>query len=1002
MDAKEKQERRRQKKECRKAKRKAMKHAKGLSALFGVISFVCVVLLIVTTLFDQTFHVLFGTHYAELKNTSEEAEYFSSDFASDEERRDYGLEIVRQLEEEGAVLLKNENNCLPLAKESRVSCFSQSSVRLVYGGTGSGSVDTSTAVTLKEALEEEGFCVNDTLWNFYEEGDGKDYVRGTRSIRGGGSWDINEVPWDIYTDEVLESVTAYGDAAIVVLGRSGGEGTDLPIDTCSDGRDGNYLALNQDEMDMLENLARMKQNGTISKIIILLNSSNAMEVDFLFEEAYGIDAALGIGDVGQNGIEGVAAILSGEVNPSGRLADTYCKDNLTSPAMQNFGAFTFTNADEVEVNGEKGMSDYYVVYQEGIYVGYRYYETRYEDYVMETGNAGTYAYASDVAYPFGYGLSYTEFSQELIQSRYDEQNDSFILDVVVTNTGKMAGKKVVEVYYQSPYTAYDIENQIEQASVNLCGFAKTKELAPGESETVQIVVEKRELACYDAYGYGTYILEEGNHYLTIGENAHDAVNNILAAKGYSPETTANRMDADGNATQVFVYHQDNTDNRTYASSANGTEIVNRFDNADLNRYDNGTQKLVYLSRSDWENTFPKSYVKLVITELMQKDLADCVYLDSGLSVGGEETMPVMGDTNGLSVVDLKGKSFDDPMWDELLDQMTYEEMADLVGNAFHLTKAVESVNLPDTRDENGPQGLTARLMKENVDSTSFTSEDVMAATWNLELIAQVGEIIGEDCLANGYAGLYGPGNNIHRTPYSGRNFEYYSEDGFLSGKMSAAEVAAIQSNGIYVFMKHAALNDGETERAGLSTFSNEQAIRQIYLKAFQYSMENNEIAGVMTSMNRIGCTWGSAHKGMLTEVMRNEWGNKGMYISDNTTTHTYTSGIDGVLAGNTLFDAMMGKQYSQYVKEGNGDATVANALRNACHYNLYVFANSSAMNGLTSETVVVKTTPVWEIALWVVTIVFIGLFIWQFSMMIVRGRRFKKEYYENCNSSALP
>ena len=992
MDTQEKKELKLQKKEYKRAKRKAMKHAKGLSVLFGFLSVVCVLVLVLSTLFDQTFYILFGSNFAKVENTSEDAQYYTSDFESAEARREYGNELVKQLEEEGAVLLKNENNALPLDSGSKVSCFSQSSVRLVYGGTGSGSVDTSTAVTLKEAMEGQGFEINETLWDFYEVGPGKDYVRGTRSIRGGGSWDINEVPWDVYTDDVLDSVTSYGDAAIVVIGRCGGEGTDLPVDSCSDGTDGNYLTLNPDEIEMMENLAQMKQDGTISKIVVLINSANAIEVDFLFDDAYGVDAALWIGDVGQSGIVGVAEILSGAVNPSGRLVDTYCKDNLTSPVMQNFGAFVYTNADEVEVNGEEGMSDYYVVYQEGIYVGYRYYETRYEDYVMGTGNTSAYKYNSDVAYPFGYGLSYTTFTQELVQSTYDEETDTFVMDVKVTNTGDVAGKKVVEVYYQSPYTAYDVENNIEQASANLCGFGKTKELAPGESETIQITIEKRELACYDAYGEGTYILEAGDYYFAVAENAHDAVNNILAAKGYTPDTTEGRMDAAGNSALVYTYNQETTDTTTYATSAAGTEIVNQFDNADLNIYDNGQQSITYLSRSDWENTFPKQAVSLYITETMQTDLADCVYLETKTEEASSLEMPTMGADNGLSVVDMMGKDFDDPMWEDLLDQMTYEEMANLVGNAFHLTQPVESVNLPETRDENGPQGLTARLMMGNVDSTSFTSEDVMAATWNLELIAEVGEIIGEDCLANGYAGLYGPGNNIHRSPYSGRNFEYYSEDGFLSGKMSNAEVSAIHSNGVYVFMKHATLNDGETERSALSTFANEQAIRQIYMKSFQYSMENNETAGVMTCMNRIGCIWGSAHTGMLTGVMRGEWGNKGMYISDNTTTHSYTSGIDGVLASNTLFDAMMGKQYAQYVNEGEGDPVVANALREACHYNLYVFANSSAMNGLTTDSVVVETTPAWVYVLWIVTIACIGLFIWQFAMIFIRGRKFKKEY----------
>lgn len=991
MDTKEKKEKKLQKKQYKKAKRKAMKHATGLSVLFGILSVVCIILVVITTLFDQTFNILAGTRYAKIEKASEDANYYPSDFESNEERDNYGKQIVRQLEEEGAVLLKNDNNCLPLADGSQVSCFSQSSARLVYGGTGSGSVDTSTAVNLKDALEQEGFGVNETLWDFYENGAGKDYKRGTRSIRGGGSWDINEVPWNVYTDEVLNSVASYGDAAIVVLGRCGGEGTDLPVDSCSDGIDGNYLTLNADEQEMLQNLTQMKKDGTISKIVVLLNSSNALQVDFLFDDTYAIDAALWIGDVGQTGIEGVAEILSGSVNPSGRLVDTYCKNNLSSPAMQNFGAYIFTNESQSDVNGESGMSDYYLVYQEGIYVGYRYYETRYEDTVMGTGNAGAYDYFSEVAYPFGYGLSYTTFSQELVSGNYDEKNDCFVFDVKVTNTGDTAGKNTVEIYQQSPYTSYDVQNGIEKASVNLCGFAKTKELAPGESENVEITVERRELASYDAYGYGTYIMEAGDYYFTVGENAHDAVNNILTLKGY--DTANSNIDAIGNADNVFAYHQNETDSTSFATSKNGTAIENQFENADLNLFENGAQSITYVSRNDWTNTFPKQAVSLFITDTMEKELADCVYLDSEKeNYDASIDMPVTGADNGLSVIDLKGKDFDDPMWDELLDQMTYEEMADLVGNAFHLTKAVKSVNLPDTRDENGPQGLTARLMKGNVDSTSFTSEDVMAATWNLELISEVGEIIGEDCLANGYAGLYGPGNNIHRTPYGGRNFEYYSEDGFLSGKMSDAEVSAIQSNGIYVFMKHAALNDAETERTALSTFANEQSIREIYLKSFQYAMENNDTAGVMTCMSRIGCTWGSAHEGLLKGVMRGEWGNKGMYISDNTTTHTYTSGIDGVLGGNTLFDAMMGKQYKQYVTEGKNDPVVANALREACHYNLYVFANSSAMNGITTDSNVVKTRPGWKITLWIITIAFIGLFIWQVTMAVIRKRNFIKNY----------
>ena len=956
------------------------KRGVGLSVLFVILSIICIILVVVTQLFDQTFYILTGSRYAKVSDTSEDATYFASVYDTEEERLQAGNELAMQLEEEGAVLLKNENDALPLKSGSKLSCFSQSSVRLVYGGTGSGSVDTGKAVNLKDALTAEGFEVNQTLWDFYDIGDGADYKRGTRSIRGRGTWSINEVPWDKYTDEAKESVASYGDAALVVISRSGGEGTDLPTSDCVDGENGNYLTLNADEKELLSQLTAMKQAGVIQKVILLINSSNTIQVDFLTDDTYDIDAALWIGDVGQSGIKGVAGILS-RVNPSGRLVDTYCNDNMSSPAMQNFGAFTYTNAEDVQVNGENKMSDYYVVYQEGIYIGYRYYETRYEDAVMQTGNTAGYDYHADVAYPFGYGLSYTTYTEELQGVTYNERDDTFHVTVKVTNTGDMAGKHTVELYQQRPYTEYDKINGIEQSSVNLCGFAKTNVLEPDASETVEITVEKRELASYDANGSGSYILESGDYYFAIGENAHDAVNNILAKKGYDIQNTSGVMDTDGDASKVCIFTQEETDTETYTKTSTGTEIENRFDNADLNRYDDGKQSITYLSRSDWENTFPKQSVTLKITYVMREELADCVYLDSGKNADAigntEASLPTMGADNGLSLVTMMGKDYNDDEWELLLDQMTFDEMADFVGNAFHLTKAVESVNLPDTRDENGPQGLTARLMKGNVSSTSFTSEDVMAATWNRSLIEQVGEMIGEDCLANGYSGLYGMGNNIHRTPYSGRNFEYYSEDGFLSGKMASVETKGIHSKGIYVFMKHAVLNDSETERAGLSTFANEQSIREIYLKAFQYALEDNETAGVMTAMNRIGCTWASADTGLLRGVFRGEWNNKGMYISDNTTMHTYTSGIDGVLGGNTLFDAMMGKQYKQFVKEGKKDAVVVNALRDACHYNLYVLANSSAMNGLTSDSKVVKIIPGWKIILWSVTIVCLSLFAWQ-------------------------
>lgn len=984
-----------QKKQYKKGWKKATRAPRILAVASGILTVVLAALLIMVNLFDATFYIMMGSGYYKVKQGAESAsidsEYFKSSFASDEERSTYGALICQQLEEEGAVLLKNENNALPLSEGNQVSCFSITSVDPVYGGTGSGAVDTATAVTLKSALEQAGLKVNGSLWDFYLNGAGAEYRRSTASMFIGGTVAMNEVPWDVYTEESLSEVATYGDAAIVVFGRVGGEGNDVPAYDCEDAIDGNYLALNTEERVLLTELKAMKDAGTIKKIVVLLNSANAIELDFVNDEAYGVDACLWMGDVGQTGLIGVANILSGKVSPSGHLADTFCVDNFSSPAAQNMGSQTYTNADTVALNvSSKSNATKYVIYAEGIYVGYKYYETRYEDTVMGTGNAGNYVYSNDVAYPFGFGLSYTTFAYSDYQVAYNAATDSFDISVTVTNTGDTySGKEVVQIYAQSPYTEYDKQYGIEKSAVTVVGFGKTRTLAPGQSETLTISVERRELASYDAYGEKTYILENGDYYLTTGKNAHDAVNNILAAKGFTPEGTNGVMDDAGKAELVYTYNNPAFDAETYSVSKHGTAITNQFDNADLNLYDNGQQAITYLSRSDWEGTFPKT-VELYITETMAADLADRRYTGEG---SADVQMPATGVTDsGLKLIELRGADFDDPRWDTLLDQMTYEEMSYLVGHAFHWTMPVESVDLPGTRDENGPQGLTATLLKGEVASTSFTSEDVMAATWNTELLAEVGRVIGEDCLNNDFVGLYGPGANNHRTPYSGRNFEYYSEDGFLAGKICEAEVTAIQNCGVYVQLKHCALNDSETDRSGICTWVNEQAIREIYLKAFQYALEENDTAGIMNSYSRIGCIWNGAHAGMEKGVIRGEWGNHGMLISDNTSMYAYMDGIDGTLAGTTLYDSMMAKQYTSLKELKGEDPVVVTALREACHYNLFTLVNSCAMNGITVHDEIVATMPTWHVLLYVLTFLFaaawIGCIVWR----VINSRKYKSTH----------
>ena len=962
------------KKEYKRARRRATRPWKWLSIISGILAVVLVVATVLLSMFDNTVAAFVGGTFWELENEDGNAVYFEGDFDTPEEMEAYGIELCKLVEAEGAALLMNENNALPLKVGAKVSCFSNSSVNLVYGGTGSGNIDASKADNLKAALEKAGLSVNETLWSFYAEGAGSKYARENGGMVSLASAVVTEVPWEVYTDEVKKSVDSYGDAAIIVLSRVGGEGADLEFAST------NYLALDDNEKEMLENVAAMKAEGKVDKIIVLINSANALQVDFLKNNEYGVDACLWIGDVGISGINAVAELLSGKINPSGSLVDTYCFDNYSAPAMKNF-------IPTVYGDYKKGLipkhASTYMIYQEGIYVGYKYYETRYEDYVMGTGNAGNYIYNNDVAFPFGYGLSYTDFEYSDMAVSFDAEADRFEVSVKVTNVGDMySGKETVQVYFQSPYTEYDIENGVEKASVALCGFGKTDILAPGEAQTLIIYVDRKDMASFDTYGEGTYILDEGNYYLTVATDAHNAVNNVLAAKGYTVENTAGRMDTDGNAGLVYMWHNSYFDAATYAVSENGTRIKNRLSDADLNLYEGNKTKITYLSRNDWTGTFPKTIVQLDLTDRMIEDLQDVQYDDDDYE---DVPMPTLGTKNGLTLYDMIGLDFNDAKWELLLDQMTFEEMVSLIGDAFHWTMPVKSVEAPGTRDENGPQGLTASLIASGatqLEATAFTSEDVMAATFNVDIMTAIGNVIGNNCLEAGVACIYGPGNNIHRTPYGGRNFEYYSEDGFLSGKMSAYEVAAIQDKGVHVVMKHFALNDCEQERIGLGVWLNEQTAREIYLKAFQAPIEEGNGNGVMVAYTRFGCTWSGANRGLMTDILKNEWGCEGMNITDNVLT-TYVNGVDGLMAGVTIYDAMLPYVVDQ-LPEYEDDPVIVTAMREACHHNLYAVANSCGMNGVGADTTiklvelkVITAVKVLAVLMGILFVGFVAVFIFK-------------------------
>ena len=984
--------------------------------VFGVLAVIMAVGLAVGTYFEQVINLALNVETQKIIPDPDATIYFWTDYENEEDLVAYEQQLCRDIEGEGAALLLNKDDTLPLAKGTKFSCFSQSSVDLLYGGTGSGQVSSDDAVTLSAALQEsfgEG-TVNPDLWKFYVT---SGYKRENAATTGGnqGQYRINEVPWDKYTDSLKNTFASYGDVALVVLARSGGEGADLPDkDSCFtnngatdyDSTDGDYLRLSAEERDMLSNISKYKQDGTFKKIVVLLNSSNALQLDFLDE--YSVDAALWIGDVGMTGIRGVADILCGDVVPSGRIVDTFLKDNHSSPAMVNFGAYDYTNADELGLETAQNNTDAgvvkanrnYVVYQEGIYVGYRYYETRYEDYVLDRGNAGDYDYSADVAYPFGSGLSYVDFTYSNFNITPEE--DTVTVTVDVKNEGDIAAKHTVQIYFQSEYTQYDIDYDVEKSAVELCGFDK-KEIGAGQTVTYTITVDKEDLTSYDHMNAKTYILEDGDYYFTVGTDAHNAVNNILMAKKAAGENVnESRMYGSGNADLAKKWTNGTFDDETYSvSSATGNEITNLFEEADLNKYEGaGGQGVEYLTRDDWEGTFPKESAVLRVTDDMWED--GLTHEESGRAAIAEKykelyysdvtEVPAMDTDGTMKVADLCEVDISDPRWDELISQLPYDEMTNLIYNGFHLTQACPSISLPGTLDENGPQGFTKSLIGGN-SAMCYTSEDVMAATFNLDLIKEMGKCIAEDFLhavelGSGktvYSGIYGPGANIHRTPYSGRNFEYYSEDGWLSGEICAVEVAAIQSKGVYVFTKHFALNDQEEGRYGISTWSNEQAIREVYLEGFEGSVRGGGL-GVMSSFNRIGVIWSGAHRGLMTGILRDEWGMKGAAITDCSVSAKYMDYRLGVLAGQDLWDG-----YSSGMATLDGlddDPAIVTACQTAAKRIAFSISRSHAMNIGRADIVLIM--PWWKVLVIVLLAVFAVLAVGSIVMLVMSIRKQRK------------
>lgn len=881
-----------------------------------------------------------------VKAEDEETEHYSTDYDSSDAMKAHLREIGIQIEAEGAVLLEN-NGALPLKDASRITILGQGSVDPVYGGGGAGSVDTSVAEDLYTGIQKAGYTTNDTVYEFYTQGDGSTYRKTFPDAYGEGVFAVNEVPVSKFTDEVKDSFADYNDAAIVVIGRSGGESSDLQSTKLDNGY--YYLQLDDEEKELIRLACQ-----NFEQVVVLLNTQNPLELGEL--ENMDVDAVLWIGAIGENGSQAVGQILNGEVSPSGRLTDTYAYDSQSAPAMQNFGSYNIAGSEVM-------FGTNYMVYSEGIYVGYRYYETRYEDVVMGNEDISSFDYSQSVQYPFGYGLSYTEFSYSDFSVK--EEEDQYTAQVTVTNTGEASGKHAAEIYMQSPYTDYDRQYKIEKSAVELAGYAKTKILAPGESETVTVEIPKEMLKTYDAYGQGTYIVDAGDYYFTAGTDAHDAANNILAAKGYG---TQDHMDAEGNADMTAKFTISEQDNTTYQTAqATGYNIQNQFEDVDINTYDTGH---VYLSRSDWTGTWPSVYAdgnwaapEEFVASLNIPQIEDTV-----------EEAPVTGaaDAETLTTAMMMELDYDDPMWDTLIQQMSVSELDTLVRVGGYATMGIDSVQLPSTQDKDGPAGISSTLVGgEN--GTSYPPEIVLAATWNDELAEELGRCIGEDSIALGVTGWYAPAMNIHRAPYSGRSFEYYSEDGFLSGKMGAATVRGAQEKGVLVYMKHYALNDQETNRMGIAILANEQSVRDLYLKPFEITVREGDAHGAMVSMNRIGSSWTGSHYGLMTETLRNEWGFEGVAITDQASfeVFAYEDLRAGLAAGTDLWlntDTELWK-----LSDADMNDTIVTMMQRAAKNIVFAISRSNAMNGLSSGSRIVQMTPLWQMLLYVADFVIIAL-----------------------------
>ncbi len=957
---------------------------RSVNAIKTVVSaIVCVVMVVVIIIANMyippnssSVMSALGIKQAKVDNSKAKTEgldldYCKSDYANADESQPDKEALDMRMAAEGVVLLKNDNKTLPLDKKNELSFVGHSSVSFI-GGSGSNIYDSFTG---------EGFKVNEKLWKFYSEGAGKDYGLGAGSIGYGDAEDfsVNECPLSKLKSEsgLLDSIN--GTTPVFVWSRVAGEGRDMPrsmfnhTDVDAD-KNKTYIEPDSVELEILNYL-----NENFDDVVLIINSGAALDLSWT-EDYESIHTIVSVPNMGTMGLKSVAKIFAGEINPSGHTVDTYEANALNSPAAQNFGDFQY-----YDENGNPTKYNY-VNYREGIYVGYRYYETRYEDVVLGQGNAGDFDYSSEVVYPFGYGLSYTDFEWSDFTTSWN--GDVCTASVTVTNAGDVAGADVVEIYAQSPYTDYDKANSVEKSSVILVGYDRTKELNPGESQTVSVTFNKEQLKSYDYVNAKTYILDAGDYYITAGQDSHNAINNILASKG---KTVEDGMTDEGNADLVNLYTPENTDvdKTTYSvDSQTGVEITNQLDHASAGD--------TYLTRNDWVGSFPttdgepsdqistwgnringsdgKSYTwKKTISD---EDLSKLDSFDS-LNPNTDEFDEdiVYGKKNDVTLIQLRGLDYNDPLWDELLDELTPEDYQLLITQSGYGTYSLKSVDKPAVVDRDAATGLinfTVDADGFHVLGYTYCGVLVMAQSWDKELATEFGRMVGNTSFEIGVTGWYAPAMNIHRTPFSGRNNEYYSEDPFLSGSMATEEIKAAAEKGVYAFIKHFAVNDQENHRGdregqfSLATFLNEQAAREIYLEPFEICMKSgttevnyvktNEdgtyenatavvpvCQAMMTSFNRIGYTWAGGDYPLITGIVRNEWGFNGFIITDNANTGVFMDAGQMIQAGADakLTNVPEGARYNFDIN----NVSDYHYGRIAAHHILYTIANSNAMNG---------------------------------------------------------